>query len=93
MKLHSGIGPNPRTVKMFIAEKGIDVPLVEVDLMGAGRRHQVRAGLAFLGTPLIGDPLYGGPESERVMLHAWTVAIEGRKVEAPIPPGFGGPGS
>lgn len=66
---------------------------VEVDLMGAGRRHQVRAGLAFLGTPLIGDPLYGGPESERVMLHAWTVAIEGRKVEAPIPPGFGGPGS
>ena len=62
---------------------------VEVDLMGAGRRHQVRAGLAFLGTPLIGDPLYGGPEAPRIMLHAWAVIIEGRRIEAPIPPGFG----
>lgn len=40
MKLHSGIGPNPRTVKMFIAEKGIDVPLVEVDLMGGENRQE-----------------------------------------------------
>ena len=63
---------------------------VEVDLMGAGRRHQVRAGLAFLGTPLVGDPLYGGPESDRVMLHAWAVIVEGRRIEAPIPDGFGG---
>ena len=62
---------------------------VEVDLMGAGRRHQVRAGLAFLGTPLIGDPLYGGPEAPRIMLHAWAGIIEGRRIEAPIPPGFG----
>lgn len=62
---------------------------VEVDLMGAGRRHQVRAGLAFLRTPLVGDPLYGGPESERIMLHAWAVVIEGRRIECPIPPGFG----
>ena len=62
---------------------------VEVDLMGAGRRHQVRAGLAFLGTPLVGDTLYGGPASDRIMLHAWAVIIEGRRIEAPIPPGFG----
>ena len=53
---------------------------VEVDLMGAGRRHQVRAGLAFLGTPLVGDCLYGGPESDRIMLHAWAVIIEGRRI-------------
>lgn len=39
MKLHSGIGPNPRTVKMFAAEKGIDLPIVEVDLM-AGENRQ-----------------------------------------------------
>ncbi|MBC01887.1 MAG: hypothetical protein CMJ34_01100 [Phycisphaerae bacterium] len=62
---------------------------VEVDLMGAGRRHQVRAGLAFLGTPLVGDTLYGGPDAPRIMLHAWAVIIEGRRIEAPIPPGFG----
>ena len=39
MKLHTGLGPNPRTVKMFIAEKGIDVPRVEVDLMAGDNRR------------------------------------------------------
>lgn len=39
MKLHTSIGPNPRVVKMFIAEKGIDVPRVDVDLMGAENRR------------------------------------------------------
>ena len=59
------------------------------DLMGAGRRHQVRAGLAHLGTPLVGDELYGGPPWPRVMLHAWAVIIEGRRIESPLPDGFG----
>ena len=26
LKLYNSIGPNPRTVKMFMAEKGIDLP-------------------------------------------------------------------
>jgi glutathione S-transferase len=39
MKLHTSIGPNPRVVKMFIAEKGIDIPRVDVDLMGAENRQ------------------------------------------------------
>ena len=39
MKLHTGMGPNPRTVRMFIAEKGLDVPQVEVDLMSAENRR------------------------------------------------------
>jgi glutathione S-transferase len=39
MKLHTSIGPNPRVVKMFIAEKGIDIPRVEVDLMGGENRQ------------------------------------------------------
>ena len=39
MKLHTSIGPNPRVVKMFIAEKGIDIPRVDVDLMGAENRR------------------------------------------------------
>ena len=62
---------------------------VEVDLMGAGRRHQVRSGMAFIGYPLVGDTLYGGPEHGRIMLHAWAVMIEKRRIEAPIPFGFG----
>jgi glutathione S-transferase len=32
MKLYQSIGPNPRAVKMFIAEKGLDIARVDVDL-------------------------------------------------------------
>jgi glutathione S-transferase len=39
MKLHTGLGPNPRTVRMFVAEKGLALPLVEVDLMGGENRR------------------------------------------------------
>ncbi len=40
MKLHSGIGPNPRTVRIFLAEKGLDLPIVEVDLMAGENRQE-----------------------------------------------------
>ena len=33
MQLHCGIGPNSYRVRIFMAEKGIDLPRVEVDLM------------------------------------------------------------
>jgi glutathione S-transferase len=40
MKLYTGLGPNPRTVRMFLAEKGVTLPLETVDLMaGANRRE------------------------------------------------------
>lgn len=39
MKLHTGLGPNPRTVRMFLAEKGVTLPLVEVDLLGGENRR------------------------------------------------------
>lgn len=39
MKLYNSVGPNPRVVKMFMAEKGLDVPRVDVDLM-AGENRQ-----------------------------------------------------
>ena len=38
MKLYNSIGPNPRVVKMFMAEKGIDIPRVQVDLMAGDNR-------------------------------------------------------
>jgi glutathione S-transferase len=39
MKFYTSIGPNPRVVKMFMAEKGVDFPRVEIDLM-AGLNRQ-----------------------------------------------------
>lgn len=39
MKLYQSIGPNPRVVKMFIAEKGMDVPRENLDLMGGENRR------------------------------------------------------
>jgi glutathione S-transferase len=39
MKFYNSIGPNPRIVKMFMLEKGIEIPRVEVDLM-AGENRQ-----------------------------------------------------
>ncbi len=39
MKFYNSVGPNPRVVKMFMAEKGLDIPREEVDLM-AGENRQ-----------------------------------------------------
>lgn len=33
MKLYSSVGPNPRMVRMFMAERGIELPIEEVDIM------------------------------------------------------------
>lgn len=40
MKLYNSIGPNPKTVRMFMAEKGIELPKVEVDLLGGENRRE-----------------------------------------------------
>ena len=38
MKLYTSIGPNPRVVKMFLAEKGVELDSVNVDLRGGENR-------------------------------------------------------
>ena len=40
MKLYDSIGPNPRIVRMFMAEKGIDIPKQPVDLRGGENRQE-----------------------------------------------------
>lgn len=38
-------------------------------------RHQLRAYLAYLGFPIIGDTLYGGAEHDRIFLHCWRTEV------------------
>ena len=41
MKLYNSLGPNPRKVRMFLIEKGIDIEFVEYDmLLGAENRKK-----------------------------------------------------
>lgn len=40
MKLYTSIGPNPRVVKMFMAEKGVDMDRVELDLRSGENRRE-----------------------------------------------------
>ncbi len=40
MKLYTSIGPNPEVVKMFMAERGIELETVEIDLMGGENRGE-----------------------------------------------------
>ena len=50
MKLYNSIGPNPRIVRMFMAEKGIEMPKQTVDLRG-GENRQDRASQAQSARP------------------------------------------
>lgn len=49
--------------------------LLQVDLK-TGLRHQIRAGLSFLGFPILGDELYGGEKAPRLMLHAYQYKLQ-----------------
>ena len=39
MKLFNSMGPNPHVVRMFIAEMGLDIETMEIDLMGGENRQ------------------------------------------------------
>ena len=40
MKLFNSIGPNPKVVRMFMAELGIEIEKDEIDLMGGANRQE-----------------------------------------------------
>ncbi|HEY1614040.1 MAG TPA: glutathione S-transferase family protein [Rhizomicrobium sp.] len=40
MRLYNSIGPNPHVVRMFIAEKALQIPLVEIDLLKGDNRRE-----------------------------------------------------
>ena len=39
MQIYNSFGPNPRALRMFLAEKGITIPMRDVDLMAAENRR------------------------------------------------------
>lgn len=44
MKLYDSIGPNPRVVRMFLAEKGVAIPRETLDLLGGENRRGPHLG-------------------------------------------------
>ena len=52
-----------------------------------GKTHQLRVAMKSIGSPIIGDTLYGGTPAERLYLHAWRLSFPFRGevycVEAP----------
>jgi 23S rRNA pseudouridine1911/1915/1917 synthase len=57
-----------------------------------GFLHQIRATLAHVGHPVVGDALYGGDtgaiDAPRPLLHASRLAVDEIRVEAPLPADF-----
>ncbi len=96
-------GPDARSAQTSfrVLERREGTTLLEVSPR-TGRTHQIRAHLAAIGIPVLGDALYGTPASrripaERLFLHAWRLAFDhpadGTRVtvEAPIPAPFAFP--
>ena len=64
---------------------GPETSLVEIE-MQTGVRHQIRATLAHLGFPVLGDALYGSTASlSRFWLHAESLEWEDFSARAPRP--------
>lgn len=55
-------------VKNLVSKDGVSLVLIN---LRTGLRHQIRAQLAHLGFPILGDELYGGKKAERLFLHAY----------------------
>ena len=59
-----------------------------------GRTHQLRVHTAYIGTPIVGDSLYGTGDGEKLMLHAGRLSFPHPFVDkimtftAPIPERF-----
>jgi len=93
VQIASGRAPLVARSEIEIVERRGPTTLVRVTLT-RGRAHQVRAHLAYLGTPLLGDRIYGGGGLDGELtfrLHAATITFAVPKdgstitIAAPLP--------
>lgn len=93
VKLGAGRQPLPARTEITRLEARPGGDLIEARL-SHGRAHQVRAHLAYLGIPVLGDTVYGEATDERAAslhLHAWVISFlhptTGKpvRIEAPLP--------
>ncbi|MGA7740516.1 MAG: RluA family pseudouridine synthase [Polyangia bacterium] len=95
VKLGGGRQPLPAVTEVALLEQRSGSALIQTRLC-KGRTHQVRAHLAYLGIPVVGDTTYGEPspsvEPPAVLhLHAATIVFKhpttGQllRIEAPLP--------
>lgn len=70
------VGPNgkPAQTYMRILSQNDKYSLVELKPQ-TGRTHQLRVHMAYLHTPIVGDLLYEGEESSRMLLHAANLEL------------------
>jgi RluA family pseudouridine synthase len=92
-------GKEARTEYSVVKTLPGDRALVKVSI-GTGRTHQIRAHLASIGHPIVGDREYGAAPAatgarERLFLHAWKIQFPhpktGKTITAAVvpPPEFG----
>ncbi|RAX56854.1 hypothetical protein CCZ01_08170 [Helicobacter monodelphidis] len=53
-----------------------------------GRTHQIRAHLASIGYPILGDMQYGGKEAKRIFLHSHKINLFNIQITAQKPSDF-----
>jgi 23S rRNA pseudouridine1911/1915/1917 synthase len=95
VKLGGGRQPLPAVTAFALLEQRPTTALIDARLC-KGRTHQVRAHLAYLGVPVVGDTTYGEPGADPeppASLHLHAVAIVFKhpttgqllRIEAPLP--------
>jgi tRNA pseudouridine32 synthase/23S rRNA pseudouridine746 synthase len=65
----------PSVTEAALAWEGADVSVL-VARPVSGRRHQIRVHLAWVGHPIVGDPLFEKTAATRTGLHSWRLAFD-----------------
>jgi 23S rRNA pseudouridine1911/1915/1917 synthase len=96
------IGRNPKKPSMFRVDANGKSAITKYEIVDTndkytliklqpqtGRTHQLRVHMKYIGTPILGDKLYGKP-ADRLYLHAYSLEItipsaERRTFIAPVP--------